>query len=172
MASVYKITIANETEALFQKIGTFDFTVCNWNTLKSYKIQLQNTDKSEEFYAYEYDDEMVHLNDENMYMARLNAKNLKFESLYIIDRLSGIRIANISIRPRNQIQSIKFDSQSQVYDIDSYFRAKNVNVYDMNGRFLYKIPLKEEFMTMRFNSFDTMTYNEVVDEKFVNFCVY
>ena len=172
ITSMCKITIANDNEALFHKIGTLSFILCNWSTLKSTNIQLQNANKHDQFYAYGIEDEMIHLNDKNIYMARLNPKTTKFEAIYIIDRLNGNRVSNISIRPRHQIQTIKFDDESQVYDIDSYVRAKIINVYDMNGKFMYKIPLKEEFMSMRFNSFDTMTYNEVINEKFVNFCIY
>ena len=121
------------------------------STIKSF----QDSDKHQPFYLKHAFDVLIHFNKERLYFVELNGQNI-----YIINKLSGERVNQASLG-RNRIKKrcdLKFDEKSNFYF--TCFEDLSCNIYDSNGKFIYKASLVNTnigfFLSVAYTSINTM----------------
>ena len=136
--------------------------------LTSYKFDSinVNTQNSMNTFGDEYQhNHLIYLNEAKLYFIKPN-KEYKYDKIVIMDRLEKGVLANISLNPRINRSSIRFDVNSKLYDFDEanitkvyYIYYTYLNIYDSDGVFLYKMTLPKHFDSFFLSLKNKIVYN-------------
>jgi len=142
-------------QALFQNNENKQILVYDLDYFKTTYISTQCQRKDEAFYI-QFTDTLIHLNENYLYFIRKNMNEL-FDYMYIMIRKTGFKLVDIQLKARFARNSITFDNQSNIYDLDRSQKA--VSLYSSRGNFLKCIVLCDRIRIDMFSYFDTIILN-------------
>jgi hypothetical protein len=139
-----------KNELAFQNFQDLKILVFNYDSFKSSYINFQNDNPDDLYYLCDKTDKLIYLNEDKLFFLGY------FVSIYITNRKSGVKLANIQVNfTIYKMKLVMFDYSSQMYDFDD--DECLIKVYNSDGKFLYSIPLDKE--SLAFNANGTITFN-------------
>ena len=153
--------------------------IFNTETSKYEYVNLQVNDKNKPYYIYDdfQHNDLVHFNDKLIYFLHscneiYSDFNGFYEFLYSLKRSTGKRELVKKFQSPRCKENIRFDKQSQIYDLDE--SGGLIHVHKSNGNLLYSIPIRREskLKNFYFTHRDTICFDDQMKNDLVEYYEY
>ena len=146
--------ISPNNQAVFQNYESKRILVYDLDYFKTIYINTQC--KTKQAFYVQFNDSLIYLNELFLYFVRGN-KDGTFANMYIMSRNYGVCVSRVDLSPRAARNSIMFDTDSNIYDLD---RSRNaISVYNSHGTPLYGISFRGNIRLDKFSIYDTIIFN-------------
>jgi hypothetical protein len=178
-SSYSKNYILSHNEMAFQSHKDHNrILIFNLNSYKLNSVSIDNKNSLNIFGDEYQHNHLIYLNEIKLYFIKPN-KEYKYDKIIIMDRFKKSILANISINPRINRSSIRFDINSKLYDFDEanftkvyYIYYTYLNIYDSDGKFIYKMTLPKHFDSFFLSLKDKIVYNRKLTGNFIEYDEY